>query len=240
MVELNYVSKNLGTINPIKEILKYAFERNIISMIDAAQASPHLNIDVQDLHCDFLCFSSHKMYGPTGVGILYGRRDILEAIPPYQGGGEMISNVSFEKTTYNDIPYKFEAGTPSIGDVIAFDQAIQFIESIGHDAIQKQENMLLNYAIDKLIDIKGFIPIGTSDKKTSVLSFLIDGIHQYDLGQLLDAKGIAVRTGHHCTQPLMDFLGIDGTVRASFAVYNTTDEIDVFHDALVQIVNRFS
>ncbi|MFK7951857.1 MAG: aminotransferase class V-fold PLP-dependent enzyme [Ekhidna sp.] len=240
MVALNYVSNSLGTINPIKEILDYASERNISTMVDAAQAAPHLKIDVQDLGCDFLCFSSHKMYGPTGVGILYGKREILEAIPPYQGGGEMINNVSFEETTYNDIPYKFEAGTPSIGDVISFDQAIQFIEFVGHEAIQTQENMLLDYAKDKLVDIKGFTPIGTADKKASVLSFLIEGIHQYDLGQLLDVKGIAVRTGHHCTQPLMEHLGIDGTVRASFAVYNTVDEIDIFYDALIQIVKRFN
>ncbi len=240
MVAVNYVSNSLGTINPIKEILSYAFERDIITMVDAAQAAPHLKIDVQEINCDFLAFSSHKMYGPTGVGILYGKRGILEAIPPYQGGGEMINNVSFEKTTYNDIPYKFEAGTPSIGDIIAFDHAIQFIEEIGHEAIQDHENMLLEYATEKLKDIPGFTPIGTADNKASVISFIVQGVHQYDLGQFLDAKGIAVRTGHHCTQPLMDYLGIDGTVRASFAIYNTKEEIDIFHDALIQIVKKFS
>lgn len=240
IVAVNYISNSLGTINPIKEIIDIAFEKDIITMIDAAQAAPHVKIDVQELNCDFLTFSSHKMYGPTGVGILYGRRGILEAIPPYQGGGEMILNVSFDKTTYNEIPYKFEAGTPSIGDVIAFDQAIQFIEYIGHKAIQEHENMLLEYATEKLNDIKGFTPIGTANNKASVLSFIIEGIHQYDLGQLLDVKGIAVRTGHHCTQPLMDHLGIDGTVRASFSIYNTKEEIDIFHDALTQIASRFN
>lgn len=240
IVAVNYISNSLGTINPIKEMIGIAFDRDIITFIDAAQAAPHIKIDVQELNCDFLAFSSHKMYGPTGVGILYGRRGILEAIPPYQGGGEMINNVSFEKTTYNEIPYKFEAGTPSIGDIIAFDHAIQFIEEIGHQNIQAHENMLLEYASNKLKDIKGFIPIGTADNKASVISFIIAGVHQYDLGQLLDVKGIAVRTGHHCTQPLMDHLGIDGTVRASFSIYNTKEEIDIFYDALKQIVTRFN
>lgn len=240
MVAVNYVSNSLGTINPIKEIIDLAIEKDIVTLIDAAQAAPHIKIDVQELNCDFLTFSSHKMYGPTGVGILYGRRGILEAIPPYQGGGEMIHNVSFEETTYNDIPYKFEAGTPNIGDVIAFNHAIQFIEKIGHDAIQAHENVLLSYATKKLNNINGLIPIGTAVSKASVLSFIVNGVHQYDLGQLLDAKGIAVRTGHHCTQPLMDFLGIDGTVRASFSIYNTKEEVDIFHDALKQIVNRFN
>jgi cysteine desulfurase / selenocysteine lyase len=240
LVAVNYVSNSLGTINPVQEIIDLALEKDIVTLIDAAQAAPHIKIDVQELNCDFLAFSSHKMYGPTGVGILYGKRGILEAIPPYQGGGEMIHNVSFEETTYNDIPYKFEAGTPSIGDVIAFDHAIQFIEEIGHDTIQAHENALLAYASEKLIEIDGFIPVGTASNKASVLSFVVNGIHQYDLGQLLDVKGIAVRTGHHCTQPLMDFLGIDGTVRASFSIYNTKEEIDVFYDSLKQIVKRFN
>lgn len=239
MVAVNYISNSLGTINPVKEIVALAVENGSATMIDAAQAAPHTKIDVQDLNCDFLAFSSHKMYGPTGVGILYGRRDILEAIPPYQGGGEMIKDVSFIGTTFNDIPYKFEAGTPNIGDVIAFREAMDFIDEIGHETIEAYEHELLEYATQKLHQIPGFIPIGTSDKKASVISFLIDGVHPYDLGQLLDVKGIAVRTGHHCTQPLMEHLGIDGTVRASFSVYNTKEEIDIFCEGLQQIVSRF-
>ncbi|MEQ9007898.1 MAG: aminotransferase class V-fold PLP-dependent enzyme, partial [Ekhidna sp.] len=210
------------------------------TLIDAAQAAPHIKIDVQELNCDFLALSSHKMYGPTGVGVLYGRREILEDMPPYQGGGEMIKDVSFNGTTYNDIPYKFEAGTPNIGEVIAFKYAMDFIDEMGHENIQAYEHELLEYANKKLRSIKGFTPIGTSDEKASVISFLIENVHQYDLGQLLDVRGIAVRTGHHCTQPLMDFLEIDGTVRASFAVYNTKGEIDVFCDALESIVKKFS
>lgn len=239
LVAVNYVSNSLGTINPVKEIIEAAQEVKAITLIDAAQAAPHIKIDVQELNCDFLALSSHKMYGPTGVGVLYGRRDLLEAMPPYQGGGEMIKDVSFSGTTYNDIPYKFEAGTPNIGEVIAFKYAMDFIDELGHEHIQTYEHELLEYANNKLKGIPGFRPIGTADEKASVISFLIDNVHQYDLGQLLDARGIAVRTGHHCTQPLMDHLGIDGTVRASFAVYNTKEEIDVFYDALVSIIKKF-
>ncbi|MEO9484114.1 MAG: cysteine desulfurase [Ekhidna sp.] len=239
VVAVNYVSNSLGTINPIKEIIDLAIAHGATTMIDAAQAAPHVKLDVQELNCDFLALSSHKMYGPTGVGILYGRRDILEATPPYQGGGEMIKDVSFSGTTFNDIPYKFEAGTPNIGEVIAFKYAMDFIDDIGHENIQAYENELLEYAMDKLQQIPGFTPIGTADNKASVISFLMQNVHPYDLGQLLDVKGIAVRTGHHCTQPLMDFLKIDGTVRASFAVYNTKEEIDIFCDALQKIVERF-
>ncbi|WP_421764769.1 aminotransferase class V-fold PLP-dependent enzyme [Ekhidna sp.] len=240
LIAVNYVSNSLGTINPIKELIKAAQEIGATTLIDAAQAAPHVKIDVQELNCDFLALSSHKMYGPTGVGVLYGRRDILEAMPPYQGGGEMIKDVTFSGTTYNDIPYKFEAGTPSIGDVIAFKYAMDFIDDIGHENIQVYEHELLVYANSKLKDIEGFIPVGTATEKASVISFLLKNVHPYDLGQLLDVRGIAVRTGHHCTQPLMDFLEIDGTVRASFAVYNTKEEIDVFCDALESIVKKFS
>lgn len=239
LVAVNYVSNSLGTINPVKEVIEAAQKAKAITLIDAAQAAPHIKIDVQELNCDFLALSSHKMYGPTGVGVLYGRRDLLEAMPPYQGGGEMIKDVSFSGTTYNDIPYKFEAGTPNIGEVIAFKYAMDFIDELGHEHIQTYEHELLEYANNKLRSIPGFRPIGTADEKASVISFLIDNVHQYDLGQLLDARGIAVRTGHHCTQPLMDYLGIDGTVRASFAVYNTKEEIDVFCDALVSIIKKF-
>jgi cysteine desulfurase/selenocysteine lyase len=239
LVAVNYISNTLGTINPVQEIISIAKSKGITTLIDAAQATQHLQIDVQDLDCDFLAFSAHKMYGPTGVGILYGKREVLEAIPPYQGGGEMIKEVSFAETTYNDIPYKFEAGTPNIGDVIALKEAILFIKEIGYEAIQAHENELLGYATSQMETISGFQPIGTADKKASVISFLIDNVHPYDIGQLLDVKGIAVRTGHHCTQPLMDYLNIDGTVRASFAVYNTHEEIAFFIDALKDIVKKF-
>lgn len=239
LVAVNYISNALGTINPVKEIIKHAKAVGAATLIDSAQATPHLKIDVQDLDCDFLALSSHKMYGPTGVGVLYGKRELLEAMPPYQGGGEMIKEVSFAGTSYNDIPYKFEAGTPSIGDVIALRHAMDFIDELGQENIAAYENELLQYANDKLLALDGFQPIGTADQKASVISFLIDGVHPYDLGQLLDVRGVAVRTGHHCTQPLMDFLQIEGTVRASFAVYNTTEEIDIFCDALAQIVKRF-
>lgn len=238
VVAVNYVSNALGSINPIKEIVSLAKSIGAITLVDAAQAVPHMPIDVQDISCDFLVFSSHKMYGPTGVGILYGRSELLNAMPPYQGGGEMIKDVSFSGTTYNDIPYKFEAGTPNIGEVIAFKYAMDFIDDIGHDAISSHEHELLLYASEQMQSVSGFNPIGTSEHKTSVLSFLIDGVHPYDLGQLLDVKGIAVRTGHHCTQPLMDFFHIEGTVRASFAVYNTKEEIDIFCESLQHIVKR--
>jgi len=240
MVAINHVSNALGTINPIKQIIDAAHKVGAHVLIDAAQAAPHLKIDVQDLDCDFLALSSHKMYGPTGVGVLYGRRELLEAMPPYQGGGEMIKEVSFEGTTYNDIPYKFEAGTPNIGDVIAFKYAMDFIDDIGHEAIGRYEHQLLEYASGQLQHIPGFRPIGTAQEKASVISFLVENIHPYDLGQLLDARGIAVRTGHHCTQPLMDYLNIEGTVRASFAVYNTMQEIDHFVEALDSIVRKFA
>jgi len=239
MVAVNYISNSLGTINPVHEIIQLAKEYSAATLIDAAQAAPHIKIDVQQLDCDFLAFSSHKMYGPTGVGVLYGKRKLLESIPPYQGGGEMIKDVSFDGTSYNDIPYKFEAGTPNIGDVISFKEAITFIEELGHAAIQAHEHELLIYATEKLNQTKGFTGVGTAANKASVISFLIEGVHSYDLGQLLDVKGIAVRTGHHCTQPLMDRFGIDGTVRASFSVYNTKKEVDVLCAALEQIVERF-
>lgn len=240
LVAVNYVSNSLGTINPVKDMIAAAQKVGATTLIDAAQAAPHLQLDVQDLNCDFLAFSSHKMYGPTGVGVLYGRRELLEAIPPYQGGGEMIKEVSFEGTTFNDIPYKFEAGTPNIGEVIAFKYAMDYIQSLGYENIQAHEHDLLTYASQKLGVIEGFRAVGTASNKASVLSFLIDHVHQYDLGQFLDAKGVAVRTGHHCTQPLMDALGIDGTVRASFAIYNTREEIDIFCESLQRIVERFN
>jgi len=239
IVALNYISNSLGTINPVKEAVEKAHRVGAKVLIDAAQAAPHLKLDVQTLDVDFLALSSHKMYGPTGVGILYGKRALLEAMDPYQGGGEMIKDVSFSGTTYNDIPYKFEAGTPNIADVVAFGAAIDFVEALGQENIAAYENELLDHAVKRLESVEGFRPIGTAAHKASVISFQIEGIHPYDLGMWLDAKGIAVRTGHHCTQPLMERLGIEGTVRASFAVYNTPEEVDYFVDSLIGIVKKF-
>ena len=239
IVALNYISNSLGTVNPIKEIIELAHQAGAKVLIDAAQAAPHLKIDVQELDADFLALSSHKMYGPTGVGILYGKRELLEYMNPYQGGGEMIKEVHFSGTTYNDIPYKFEAGTPNIADVIAFGAAIDFVEKIGHKTIQIHETDLLIKAILGLSKIDGFNPVGTTENKASVVSFNIEGIHSYDLGIWLDARGIAVRTGHHCTQPLMDRMGLEGTIRASFAVYNSLEEIEYFLDSLEEIIKKF-
>ncbi|MEP2023245.1 MAG: cysteine desulfurase [Reichenbachiella sp.] len=239
LVSVNYISNALGTINPVKEIITEAHKVGAKVLIDAAQAAPHVKMDVKALDCDFLAFSAHKVYGPTGVGALYGKRALLEAMPPYQGGGEMIKDVSFSGTTYNDIPYKFEAGTPNIGEVIAFKSAIDFVEDLGQENIARYEVELMAYANDLLKDVDGFTPVGTADKKASVISFLIDGVHPFDLGQLLDAKGIAVRTGHHCAQPLMEFFDIEGTVRASFSVYNTKEEIKYFVDSLKAVIKMF-
>ncbi len=236
LVAVNHASNSLGTINPIKEIINLAHQHGAVVMVDGAQASAHLPIDVQDLDCDFYAVSAHKFYGPTGTGAVYGKRSLLEAMPPYQGGGEMIKDVSFEKTTFNDIPYKFEAGTPNIADVIAWKAAIDFINRIGKGNIAAHEDELLKYATDRIQKLDGVRVIGTSKEKVSVLSFIIDGIHPFDVGQMLDARGIAVRTGHHCTQPLMDRFQIEGTVRASFAVYNTKEEIDRMIEGLERVI----
>jgi cysteine desulfurase/selenocysteine lyase len=244
MVACVWVSNALGTINPVKEIIEKAHAVGAKVLLDGAQACSHLEVDVQDLNCDFLAISSHKLYGPTGVGVLYGKRELLEAMPPYQGGGEMIKEVSFDKTTYNEIPYKFEAGTPNIGDVIAFKYAIDFINEIGKENIAKHENELLKHCIDGLEQINKspnhqiIQLIGTAKEKVSVQSFIINGMHHFDAGMMLDAKGIAVRTGHHCTQPLMNYLGVDGTIRASFSVYNTLEEVDVFLESVRKLVKR--
>lgn len=239
IVSMVYISNTLGTINPIKRLSQMAHEAGAIMMVDAAQAAPHQKIDVQAINCDFLAISAHKMYGPTGVGVLYGKRSLLEKMDPYQGGGEMIKEVSFEETSFNDIPYKFEAGTPNIADVVAFKSAIEFVEGVGHEDLHEHEMSLLDHGKELLTKIDGFIPVGEAQEKTSVISFNIDGIHPFDLGMWLDAKGIAVRTGHHCTQPLMDRFDIEGTVRASFAVYNSTEEIDRFVEALTDIIKKF-
>jgi len=236
IVSVNHASNSLGTINPIKQIIDLAHQAGAVVLIDGAQAAAHLPIDVQELDCDFYCISSHKMYGPTGVGLLYGKRKLLEKMPPYMGGGEMIKDVSFKKTTYNDLPYKFEAGTPNIGDVVAFKEAFLFINELGKENITAYEQGLLKYASERLSELPSVRLIGTAPEKVSVQSFVIEGIHHFDIGQMLDTRGIAVRTGHHCTQPLMECLGIEGTVRASFSIYNTKEEIDQLIEGVGRIV----
>ncbi|WP_353779226.1 SufS family cysteine desulfurase [Winogradskyella sp. 3972H.M.0a.05] len=228
LVFVNHISNALGTINPIDTIIKKAHEVGAAVLVDGAQACPHIKPDVQALDVDFYVASAHKMCGPTGVGMLYGKKEWLTLLPPYQGGGEMISEVTFEKTTYADLPHKFEAGTPNVAGGIAFGAAIDYMNSIGFQAIADYENNLLEYATSELLSIDGLTIYGTSDQKTSVISFNLDGIHPYDVGTLLDKMGIAVRTGHHCAQPIMDFYKIPGTIRASFSFYNTKEEIDRF------------
>jgi cysteine desulfurase/selenocysteine lyase len=226
IVAINHVSNALGTINPVELFIQKAHAHGAVVLLDGAQASSHLQLDVQALGCDFYVFSGHKMYGPTGCGVLWGKRRLLEAMNPYQGGGEMIAEVSFEKTTYNEIPFKFEAGTPNIADVIALKSAIDYMEGYGRKAIALHENNLLEHATRLFEQIDGVRIVGTAKEKIGVLSFLMDGYHPFDVGMLLDAMGIAVRTGHHCTQPLMKRFGLEGTVRASFAMYNTLEEVE--------------
>jgi cysteine desulfurase/selenocysteine lyase len=238
IVSVVHASNSLGTINPVAEVCRKAQLAGALVVVDGAQAVAHLEVDVQKLNCDFYAFSSHKMYGPTGVGILYGKRKWLEKMAPYQGGGEMIKEVTLEQTTYSEIPHKFEAGTPNIADVVAFKKAVEFINRIGKKAIIEHENKILAHAHQQLEKIPGLRIVGTAPEKVGVVSFVISGIHHFDLGVMLDAKGIAVRTGHHCTQPLMDCYGLEGTVRASFSVYNTTEEVDEMVKALDIIVNR--
>lgn len=232
MAAFCHVSNVLGTVNPVKEMIAEAHSHGVPVLVDGAQASPHLKIDVRDLDCDFYAFSSHKMYGPTGVGVLYGRRELLESMPPYQGGGEMIKHVSFSHTTFADLPFKFEAGTPDFIDIAAFDKALDFIEETGLEEMEAHERELLDYTTPRLLEIPGITIYGTAPGKSAVISFLADGIHPYDVGMLLDKLGVAVRTGHHCAMPLMEHLGIVGTVRASYAVYNTVEEADAFIAAL--------
>ena len=239
LIAVAHVSNVLGTINPIAQIVQIAHSKGIHIFVDGAQAAPHLQIDVQDLDVDFYAFSAHKMYGPNGVGVLYGKKELLEQMPPYQGGGEMISEVKFSGTTYNELPYKFEAGTPNISDVIAFGAAIDYLLSIGLENLASWEHELLEYATSKLIVVPGLRIYGMQALKSGVISFNVEGIHFFDLGTMLDKFGIAVRTGHHCADPLMDHFDIQGTVRASFAVYNTKEEIDVFVDALKKVIAMF-
>ncbi|WP_309642480.1 cysteine desulfurase [Flavobacterium sp.] len=232
IVAVNHISNALGTINPVAEMIQKAHQVGAAILIDGAQAVPHLKPDVQKLDCDFYVFSGHKMCGPTGTGILYGKEAWLNKLPPYQGGGEMIATVTFEKTTYADLPHKFEAGTPNIAGGIVLGTAIDYLNEIGFDNIAKYEHELLEYATQKLLAIDGLKIFGTAKEKTSVISFNIEGIHPYDIGTIIDKKGIAVRTGHHCAQPIMDFYKIPGTIRASFAFYNTKEEIDTMVDAI--------
>lgn len=226
MVAITHISNTLGTILPVRQITELAHKYDVPVLIDGAQASAHMKVDVREIGCDFYCFSSHKMFGPTGVGILYGKREWLEEMPPYQYGGEMIDTVTLDQTTFNETPYKFEAGTPNVADVVAFDEALNYLESIGFDAIGAHEAELLEYATNQLLNIEGLRIIGNANEKASLISFVVDGVHPYDMGTLIDKLGIAVRTGHHCAQPVMNFYGITGTIRASFAIYNTKEEID--------------
>ena len=235
IVAVTHVSNTLGTVNPISDIVETAHAHGVPVLVDGAQAIAHMIVDVQALDCDFYCFSGHKMYGPMGVGVLYGREEWLEQLPPYQGGGEMIKEVTFERTTYNELPFKFEAGTPAVGDVLGLGAAIQFMQETGIYNIASHEQELTHYAMQQLGQIEEMRFFGVAPDKTSVISFLLGNAHPYDTGTLLDKLGIAVRTGHHCTQPVMDRYGIPGTVRASFAVYNTTSEIDALVSALQRI-----
>jgi len=240
LVFVNHISNALGTINPIEDIITKAHQFGAAVLVDGAQACPHIKPDVQKLDVDFYVASAHKMCGPTGVGMLYGKEEWLNKLPPYQGGGEMIAEVTFEKTTYADLPHKFEAGTPNICGGIAFGAAIDYMNNLGFNNIAAYENELLTYATEKLLNIEGLRIYGNSQNKTSVISFNIDSIHPYDIGSIVDKLGVAVRTGHHCAQPIMDFYKIPGTVRASFAFYNTFEEIDVFVDAVKRAVQMLS
>ena len=236
IVSVTHVSNVLGTVNPVEEIIRIAHEHGVPVMVDGAQSAPHFAVDVQAMDCDFFAFSGHKMYGPTGVGVLYGKEDWLDRLPPYQGGGEMIESVSFERTVFEHLPFKFEAGTPDYVATHGLAKAIDYVTALGMDNIQRHEHELTEYAMRRLAEVEGIRIFGTSERKDAVVSFLVGDIHHLDMGTLLDRLGIAVRTGHHCAQPLMERLGIQGTVRASFALYNTKDEID----ALVEGVKRVS
>ena len=238
-VAVTHVSNVLGTVNPVKQMIEIAHKYGVPVLIDGAQAAPHMKIDVQDLDADFYCFSSHKMYGPAGVGVLYGKEKYLNRMVPYQGGGEMIGNVSFEKTTFAELPFKFEAGTPDFVGIAAFGAAIDYINELGIDNIASHEQLLLDAATSQLMEIEGMRIFGTSENKHSVISFLVNDINSYDMGLLLDKLGVAVRTGHHCAQPLMKRLGVTGTVRASFALYNTLEEVTRFTQAVARVAKMF-
>lgn len=240
LVSIVHVSNSLGTVNPVKEIINDAHEVGALVLVDGAQSTVHLDIDVQQMDCDFFAFSGHKVYGPTGVGALYGKKEILEEMPVFMGGGEMIKEVTFEKTTYNNLPYKYEAGTPNIADTIALKVALDFVTELGKDIIRNHENDLLKYATGQMKLIEGLRIIGTAKNKVSLISFVIKNIHPQDIGVLLDNQGIAVRTGHHCTEPLMNRFGIPGTVRASFAMYNTKEEVDRLVEGIKKSIKMLS
>ncbi|MEE4257413.1 MAG: cysteine desulfurase [Bacteroidales bacterium] len=239
IVAVTHVSNALGTINPVKEMIRLAHEKDIPVLVDGAQAVSHMKVDLIDLDCDFYCFSGHKAYGPMGVGILYAKKDHLQLMPPYQSGGEMVDQVSFYETSFNELPFKFEAGTPNVEAVLGMGAAISYLENIGMDAINTYEKDLLEYATEKLSSLDGLKIYGTSNRKAGVLSFMIGDIHPYDAGTIIDKYGIAVRTGHHCAQPVMDSFGIPGTVRASLAIYNTKEEIDMLVEAIQQVQKMF-
>ncbi len=238
-ISVIHVSNSLGTVNPIERIIARAHEHNIPVMIDGAQSIQHTFIDVQKLDADFFAFSGHKIYAPTGIGVLYGKENWLEKLPPYQGGGDMILSVSFEKTTYNELPYKFEAGTPNISGAIGLGAAIDFISSIGIHEIEKYENELINYALEKISSLTKVRIIGEPEKRAGVIAFILAGIHPHDIGTILDREGVAIRTGHHCTQPIMKFFNLPATARASFGIYNTKDEVDIFCDAILKVFKVF-
>ena len=239
LLALSHISNALGTINPVEEMIALVKEKGALVLIDGAQSAPHMIVDVQALDCDFFCFSAHKIYGPTGIGVLYGKKAQLEKIPPYQSGGEMIKEVTFKGTTFNDLPYKFEAGTPNIAGGIGLLAAVEFLEEVGLEHIARREAELLAYATKKLRELEGIQFVGEAKEKAAVISFLVDGIHPSDLGSVLDKLGIAVRTGHHCAQPIMDRFEIPGTVRASFAVYNTENEINMFIEGIEKVKKMF-
>ena len=239
IVAVSHVSNALGTVNPVRKIIALAHARGAVALVDGAQAAPRLPVNVRDLDCDFYTLSGHKMYGPTGVGILYGKAKHLEAMPPYQGGGDMISSVTFEKTTYNILPYKFEAGTPNIAGAIGLAAAADYMNALGIERIEAHENDLLAYGTRRLLEIPGLRIIGTAREKAAVLSFTLDGVHPHDVGTVLDREGVAVRTGHHCAQPVMDFFQVPATSRASFALYNTREEVDVLVEGIHRVVEMF-
>jgi len=232
LVAVTHVSNALGTVNPVREMIGMAREKNIPVLVDGAQAAPHMKVDVRDLGCDFYAFSGHKVYGPTGIGVLYGKREHLEAMPPYQGGGDMILRVTFEKTTYNEIPYKFEAGTPNIAGAIGLSAALGYLEGIGQDAVAAHEQELLDYATEMVGKVPGVRLVGTAREKAGILSFVLEGVHPHDLGTVLDHEGVAIRSGHHCAMPLMDALGLPATARASFGMYNTRAEVDALVEGI--------
>lgn len=239
LLAITHASNALGTLNPLAEIIQKAHAQGIPVLVDGAQSAPHLKIDVQALDCDFFTFSGHKIYGPTGVGVLYGKAHLLEAMPPYQGGGEMILQVSFEKSTYNEIPFKFEAGTPAIAEVIALGTALQYLNNLGWDFITGHEKTLLQYATEKLSAVPGLKIIGTAKEKVGVISFTMEGVHPHDIGSIVDQSGVAIRTGHHCAMPIMDFFNIPATARASFGIYNTIDDIDQLITGLQEVRRIF-